>query len=126
MTPKPSHISSTLRTCLPRFATLWRESHRQAAKDIRTRWRRCGLGLLLAVWFVMLLGWLVWLSYLNFAGFLELGACLPDRSFSLDPSHFRYLSSSGFFEITLAMGNMTFTQVKAIDIIWDIVSWALP
>jgi hypothetical protein len=74
----------------------------------------------------MLLAGLVWLSLPNPAGFGELGACLPDRSFSLDPSHFRYLSSSGFFEITLATGNMTFTQVKAIDIIWDIVSGALP
>jgi hypothetical protein len=48
-------------------------------------------------------------------------ACVPDGSFSVMPTDFRYWSRSGFFQITLAFGNMDFTQVKAIDIAWDIV-----
>lgn len=52
----------------------------------------------------------------------DLGACLPDGSFAIDPGLYRYFSGSGFFEITLAFGSMTFTQVKAIDVAWDIVS----
>jgi hypothetical protein len=119
MTPKLSPLSSTLST---RFATLWRESHRQAAKDIRSRWRRCGLWLLLAAWLAMLSVCLVWLSAPNPIGFGELGACLPGGSFTMDSSQFQYLSSSGFFQITMATGHMTFTQAKAIDIVWDIVS----
>ena len=79
------------------------------------------------MWLVFIVGivalstCLVWLSYLNSKA-RGLAACLPDGSFAVDPSHFRYLSSSGFFQITFGWGNMTFTQVKAIDISWDIVS----
>jgi hypothetical protein len=71
----------------------------------------------------MLLYFLVSLS-LNTRDSYELlrSACLPDDSFAMDPSNFQYLSSSGFFQITLGFGNMSFTQVKAIDIAWDIVS----
>ncbi|KAF1834814.1 hypothetical protein BDW02DRAFT_597817 [Decorospora gaudefroyi] len=48
-------------------------------------------------------------------------ACMPDGSFSIDPSKYKYWSSSGFFEITLGSGNFTFTQAKVIDIAWDIL-----
>jgi hypothetical protein len=49
-------------------------------------------------------------------------ACMPDGTFSVDSSNFRWFSISGFFQITLEFGNLNFTQVKAIDIIGDIVS----
>jgi hypothetical protein len=122
MPPKLAHISSTPSTRLSHFATLWREGHRQAARDFRTRWRRCGLWLFLVAWMVMLLIGLTWLSSPNSDLFGELEACLPDGSFAMDSSHFRYLSGLGFFQITMGWGHMTFTQAKAIDVIWDIVS----
>jgi len=126
MTPKPSHVASTLRARLSHFAAALRESHQQAAGDLRKRWRRFGLWLLLISWFEMLLVCLIWSSFPNSDLFGHLEACLPDNSFAMDSSHFRYLSGSGFFQITMGWGQMSFTQVKAIDIIWDIVSCATP
>jgi len=32
-------------------------------------------------------------------------------------------SSSGFFQVTLAAGHLTFAGAKAVDVIWDVVSW---
>jgi hypothetical protein len=49
-------------------------------------------------------------------------ACLPDGRFSLDPYGYDYWDASGFFEVTLGYGEMTFTEVKVIDVVWDIVS----
>lgn len=61
------------------------------------------------------------------AGFFgsDAGACLPDDSFGLRPQDFSYWGSSGFFQITLGFGDLTFTQAKAIDIVWDVVSCPL-
>jgi hypothetical protein len=51
-------------------------------------------------------------------------ACMPDGTFSIDPSSFPWFSSAGLFQITMGFGNLSFTQVKAIDIVWDIVSYS--
>lgn len=48
-------------------------------------------------------------------------ACLPDSSFSLRPDTFSMWSSTGFFQITLGGGNLSFAQAKLVDIVWDIV-----
>ncbi|RMZ73702.1 nad dependent epimerase dehydratase [Pyrenophora seminiperda CCB06] len=109
---------------LSQFPQAWREGHRQAAKDFRTRWRRCGSWFLIAFWLGILVFILVELVYTNMNQGLLLannGACLPDRSFGVDPNEFRYFSSSAFFQITLGFGNMDFTQAKAIDVVWDIL-----
>jgi hypothetical protein len=50
-------------------------------------------------------------------------ACMPDGTFSIDPTSFPWFSSAGLFQITMGFGNLSFTQVKAIDIVWDIVSY---
>ncbi|USP75159.1 uncharacterized protein yc1106_02433 [Curvularia clavata] len=113
--------SSAIRAKVSRFPTLWREGHRRAAKDFRARWRRCGLWCLVAMWLVGLIFALIALILADSELQYDLGACLPDGSFSLDPDSYRYFSGSGFFEITLAFGSMTFTQAKAIDVAWDIV-----
>ncbi|KAH6637844.1 hypothetical protein C7974DRAFT_450972 [Boeremia exigua] len=47
-------------------------------------------------------------------------ACLPENSFRLHPDTYNGLSSSGFFQITLSSGKLTFAQAKAIDILWDV------
>ena len=121
---KRAAIGSTLRAKASLIPTLWREGHAQAAKDFRARWRRCGMWCLVAIWLVGLILALVALILLDTGlndGLGNLGACLPDGSFSLEPGTYRYFSGSGFFDITLAFGSMTFTQVKAIDVAWDIV-----
>jgi len=108
---------------LSRFALAWREGHRQTAKDFRTRWRRCGLWLLIVAWLAISLVIFAGLLSMN-EGFIggDMTACLPDGSFRIDPSDFRYFSRSGFFQVTLAFGNLSFTQAKVIDVACDIVS----
>jgi hypothetical protein len=48
--------------------------------------------------------------------------CLPDGSFSMAHG-FQYWEISSFFQITLPFQQqLTFTQAKVVDIIWDLVS----
>ena len=49
-------------------------------------------------------------------------ACQPDGQFSYVTGRYKAWDASGFFQITLGFGALTFTQAKVIDIIWDIVS----
>lgn len=106
----------------------WLDSQRQARGDFRARSGRGCLWVLAFLWlcgltagFILLCVW----SSLNsryWKSSSDLSACLPDDSFSLRPDTYQYWSVSGFFQITLGFGNMTFTQAKAIDVIWDFVS----
>ncbi|KAF2467368.1 uncharacterized protein BDR25DRAFT_173805, partial [Lindgomyces ingoldianus] len=106
-------------------ASFWREGHRQARNDIRTRWRKGGIRFLVVVWFAGLCLSIAILSQLGTStrsipstNFL---ACQPDGAFDLYPESFQYWSGSGFFQITLGHGNLSFTQAKVIDIVWDVV-----
>ncbi|XP_014551170.1 hypothetical protein COCVIDRAFT_31238 [Bipolaris victoriae FI3] len=47
-------------------------------------------------------------------------ACLPDSSFRLKPDTFSMWSSTGFFQITLGGGDLSFAEAKLVDIVWDI------
>ena len=49
-------------------------------------------------------------------------ACILDGDFSLFPSVDSFWSVTGFFNISLSFGKLTFGQAKIIDIIWDLVS----
>jgi len=49
-------------------------------------------------------------------------ACKPDGSFQIYSILYSNWVVSGFFQITMGFGTLTFTQAKVIDIIWDIVS----
>ncbi|KAH7138665.1 hypothetical protein B0J11DRAFT_588081 [Dendryphion nanum] len=48
-------------------------------------------------------------------------ACQPDGSFRLIPETYSLWSSSGFFQITIGGGQLSFTEAKIIDILWDII-----
>lgn len=48
--------------------------------------------------------------------------CMPDGSFSTDPLSYNIWKSSGFFQITLGFGHMSFALAKFIDIAFDVVS----
>lgn len=102
------------------FGGFWPEAWRDLKHDFRTtKWLR-GLGWYgLLFWTVGLVGVVAFLSIL-FAG--SGGACLPDDSFQVGPETYSYWDTAGFFQITLGFGHLTFTQAKAIDIIWDVVS----
>lgn len=126
MAPIYSDVTFPFQTSRSRFVSFWREGIRQAGKDWRARWRRAGLWFLAIIWFVGLLLTLSFTAGLSGSqNYSYASACQPDGSFSVDPSTYQYWSKSGFFQITLGFGNLTFTQAKAIDIIWDVVSaWA--
>jgi hypothetical protein len=102
---------------LQQFRTTWSELRH----DLRTtKWLR-GLGWYgLFLWICALLTILATLGVLSV--FTSNGACVPDDSFRLRPSSYNYWSSSGFFQITLGYGHLSFTEAKVIDIVWDVVS----
>jgi hypothetical protein len=100
-----------------------RDGYCEALNGFCNRWRCLGIWVLTGGWFTVLLytaSAIIRISS-GSVSYLEDKACVPDGSFSIEPKDYRYWSRSGFFQITLAFGNMDFTQVKAIDIAWDIV-----
>lgn len=99
---------------------IFKNAYRDLKHDLKnTRWLR-GFGWFGAVcWFV---GLVMALTVLGIAsvGYSDT-ACQPDGSFRLHPETYSMWSSSGFFQITLGGGKLTFAQAKGIDIAWDIV-----
>lgn len=115
---------STLKRLPTNVKTFWLESHRQARADFHARWSRGCLGVLAFLWFMCLTAGFIVLCLFATSSTVsdDSSACLPDDSFSLAPEEYRYWSRSGFFQITLGFGTLDFTQAKAIDVIWDVVS----
>ncbi|KAH7068137.1 hypothetical protein BKA63DRAFT_521202 [Paraphoma chrysanthemicola] len=99
-----------------RFGKFWSAGHRQARADFYERWGRAGA----CLFFAGLCACVGILYPLSSASGNQGSACQPDGSFDLQPGSFRYWSRSGFFEITLGFGTLTFTQAKAVDVIWDV------
>lgn len=122
--PTTSYSCLTFRKICSRFASFWVDSQRQSWNDVRNRWQRG------AFWFLVsiicgCIGFLYVIDprYYSYKNSHSNKACQPDGSFQIDPGSFGYWSKSGFFQITLGFGVLTFTQAKAIEIIWDIVSF---
>ncbi|KAK4209700.1 hypothetical protein QBC37DRAFT_240442, partial [Rhypophila decipiens] len=106
--------------------------------DLRSApWTRLGQGYLLAVWLCGLVYVLVTVSlYLSqvpwVLGFLGLPAltasalrdapgCLPNGEFNPRSMQYNVFNSSGLFQITHGFGELSFTQAKIIDILWDVI-----
>ena len=49
------------------------------------------------------------------------GACLPNGTFDASDTPYNAWLFAGFFQITLGFGSLSFTSVKVIDIVWNIV-----
>lgn len=97
-----------------------RSAHRRAWCDLKLHGQR---GALWTLAFAIFCGLLYVLgNVLSLYSAFGVGACQPDGSFSMDPFQYRYWSASGFFQITLGFGDLSFTAAKAIDICWDVVS----
>jgi hypothetical protein len=47
-------------------------------------------------------------------------ACQPDSGFSVGYGGYDIWNPSGFFQITLGFGDLSFTLAKAIDVGWDV------
>ncbi|KAI0394822.1 hypothetical protein F5Y17DRAFT_426291 [Xylariaceae sp. FL0594] len=84
------------------------------------------IGLACALWVLLLLFSLGILILFGALPSLSLGsgqpsACHPDGTFSPFGQDYSPWELQGFFQINLAFGHLTYTQVKAIDVVWDIV-----
>ncbi|KAI2464921.1 hypothetical protein F4781DRAFT_50200 [Annulohypoxylon bovei var. microspora] len=106
----------------------WKQTIEEALEDLRSRrsWK--------PAFFYLYLGWIILL--LVAIGLLASSpnvtslytsvvktACQPDGSFSPYAESYNAWdwSSSGFFEITLVFGTLSFTVAKVIDICWDVI-----
>ncbi|KAF6794932.1 hypothetical protein CSOJ01_13603 [Colletotrichum sojae] len=104
----------------------------------RQDWRKAGLGALQdlkAFRWVAFLGWLFLLGWIAGLVFLlvmlainptsfsvsKKSACQPDGSFNLFMKGYNMWDISGFFQITVAWGTLTFANAKLIDVVWDVV-----
>ncbi|QDS77353.1 hypothetical protein FKW77_005407 [Venturia effusa] len=88
---------------LKRFVSQeWKSSTRELWADLRAvRWTRT----------------LLWFGSCDIDGF-----CMPDGSFNVKPSDYNIWKTSGFFQITLGFGHLSFALAKFIDIAFDIVA----
>jgi hypothetical protein len=98
-----------------------RTAFQELKQDLKsTRWLR-GFGWSAGViWIFTLLGSAVFLGLGQNFGPPDT-ACQPDGSFRLNPESYSMWSSTGFFQITLGGGHLTFAEAKVVDIVWDIV-----
>lgn len=101
------------------FISSWQKGHQEARRDMRRNWL---IFIIVLFWVVELIICLIVLLILNGIWTDQFSACQPDGTFSIVGTRdFSYWSSSGFFQISMGMGALTFSQAKAIDIVWDIV-----
>lgn len=117
-------MSKIKKNSLSKFFKVLKRSYGSFIDDLQaTKWVR-GLGWFIGViWLLSLIASLSLISLIsNIRYFSTTNTCQPDKSFRLHPETFSYWSSTGYFQITLGWGHLTFTQAKAIDIVWDIVS----
>lgn len=120
-----ARTQSTLKRSPSNVKAFWLDSQRQASRDFRSRSGRGCLWVLASLWFIGLTAGFIFLcvwSKWERSDYNLQSACLPDDAFNLWPSTYQYWGNSGFFQITLGGGALTFTQAKAIDVVWDIVS----
>ena len=106
------------------FSSFWRDGWQELRHDLRTtRWARGAVWTWTFLWIGGLaagIGLMGALSYFT-PSFWEPSACTPDNDFRLFPEEYSYWDNSGFFQITLGLGQLTFGQAKVVDIAWDVV-----
>jgi hypothetical protein len=101
--------------------SLLRQTWREARRDVRgIRWGRGCLWFLFICWILGLLMCMIIMPTL-WSGYYISSACLPDGSFSIF-AEYNPWDIHGFFQITSGFGELTFTQAKVVDVVWDVVS----
>ncbi|KAK3984706.1 hypothetical protein QBC44DRAFT_9400 [Cladorrhinum sp. PSN332] len=85
-------------------------------------WRRLCTSTLYFAW-VGLLGCFIGLlqSWAAYADYQTETACVIDESFSLVRGGYRPWSGNGFFQVTIRMGSLSFSQAKLLDMAWNVV-----
>lgn len=75
---------------------------------------------LCCIWAVVMLFMCIYIPLMSM-GYDDSGNhCAPDGSFRLEPTNL--LAPAWFFQVVLGFGSLNFTAVKAVDIVWDVVS----
>ncbi|KAH7160999.1 hypothetical protein EDB81DRAFT_783720 [Dactylonectria macrodidyma] len=98
----------------------WTEPRREAWADLRAaEWGRGALWFLLLLWMLALVCVVITIPIITSLAVVDVSACRPDGSFS-PYTGYSFWDFSGFFQITLPFGSLTFTQAKVIDIAWDL------
>ncbi|KAH0432059.1 hypothetical protein CcaCcLH18_06714 [Colletotrichum camelliae] len=101
----------------------WKEAVIAAVQDlIDFNW-------VIAISWLFLLGWLAGLGVLMSVVIqqpqtitdADNTACQPDGSFNIFMNEYDWWAASGFFQITMAWGTMTFANAKFVDVAWDVV-----
>ncbi|KAE9572776.1 hypothetical protein CGMCC3_g11228 [Colletotrichum fructicola] len=101
----------------------WKEAVIAAVQDlIDFNW-------VIAISWLFLLGWIAGLGVLMSVVIQQPQtitdsdntACQPDGSFNIFMNEYDWWAASGFFQITMAWGTMTFANAKFVDVAWDVV-----
>lgn len=113
-------FSASARAGGRRFNRACGSAFRDLKNDLKNfRWLRGMCWLWAVCWFAGLFGILLLINLL-LLGVARGQACLPDGSFRVTPDTYSFWSTSSFFQIAVGGGELSFTQAKAVDIIWDI------
>ena len=83
-------------------------------------WAELSIWILIFLWKTFWLGLLIVLIAFGSKTTTKL-ACKPDDSFS-PFTDYNWWSPDSFFQITLRTGDYSFSQVKIIDVVWNLVS----
>jgi len=92
--------------------------------DLRARWHKGVIWILIFFW--------IYLLFLVLMPFLPVSAvsymqgtppCRPNDGFEFNSEQTLYnpFVMQDFFKITIGFGTLSFTQAKAIDLVWDLV-----
>src|SRR3569833_514602 len=114
----------------PKAAGFWRGLRNDVLADLcATNWESFTISFLFYAWIIGL-GYVIssvttWMSAVG-GPQVRWSACKPDGSFNPHWISYDVWSISGFFQITMGFGALTFTQAKVIDVIWDVVSTYIP
>lgn len=126
MLPQPGKKTSSPKAQpkWPRLTRLWTETITEFVNDLEsTTWRHnastTSFLCFCCVWAAALVTMCFFLPYLISHDY-SMEHCAPDGSFRLE--QFSPLEPTWFFQVVLGVGSLNFTEVKTIDIVWDVVS----
>lgn len=75
---------------------------------------------LCCIWATVLVFMCIFIPLLSLRYDVSGNHCAPDGSFRLEPINI--LAPTWFFQVVLGFESLNFTAVKAIDVVWDVVS----
>lgn len=76
--------------------------------------------LLFTYWLISILSLLAMLPFAATTNAFS-SACMPDGSFNIARDGYNIWSLTGFFQITIGFGPLSFTEAKIINTCWDVV-----